>query len=176
MKYLIALLVWPVALAAIPAKDILFGGQIRVWPFLLAACALTSLVNWRAALILALGVGGAQITERLMVEPEVYQLGIYATLGFIALGLFDIVAGITASVVAILYFMAARGDVEWRLAMIVSEVGLVAGMSAAVLNGPSGGIFQRMVSADTARLAPLRAAVSSSGRFRFIRWFGLGGS
>jgi hypothetical protein len=174
MKYLIAILVWPIALASLPAKSMLFGGQIHVWPFLLAACAVTALGNWRAALIIAIGVAGAQIIQRTMLEPEIYQLALYSTLAFIALGLFDKVAGVTAAIVAIIYFLAVF--VDWRAAMIVSEVVLVAGMSGAVLSGPTGGIYQRSFGPDTAAPSPVRSAVSWGGLGRADRRHGVDGS
>lgn len=170
MNYLIAILVWPIALASIPAKDTLFGGQIYVWPFLLASCALAALGNWRAALVLAVGVAGSQIVERTMAAPEVYQLAFYATLAFIALWLFDIVAGTTAAVVAILYFIAAMNGLDWRVAMIVSEVCIIAGLSAAVLSGPTGGIYQRMAGTDRAGVEDVRAAVPAGRGLRAFNW------
>ena len=171
MKYLIAIAVWPIALAALPAKTLLFGGQIHVWPFLLAACAVTAIANWRAALIIAIGVAGAQIIQRTFSHPEMLQLALYSTLAFIALWLFDKVAGIAAAIVAIIYFLAVF--VDWRAAMIVSEVVLVAGMSGAVLSGPTGGIYQRSSGADTAAPSDARVAVSWSGLGRVDRRDGL---
>ena len=158
-KALIAFLVWPIALAAIPAKTMLFDGQIHVWPFLLAACALTSLVNWRLGLVLAIAAAGSQIIERSLEPPMFYQFAFYAVLGFVVFAKVDIIGGAAAALISMVYLLSAFGF-EWRAAMILTEVIFVAGLSLGALDGPSGGYLRPVDSGTTARRAVAWADVS----------------
>ena len=141
MKWIIASAVWPIALAAIPAKSLLFYGQIHVWPFLLLACALAARCNWRAAVAVGLGIALSEFIYHRLEQPSIYQFAMYATLSFIAYLYFDIVAALALAIVAFIFLVETFGY-DWRMLMIASEVVLVASLSASVLNGPSGGTLQ----------------------------------
>lgn len=140
MKYFVAILMWPIVLAALPAKDMIFGGSIKVWPFILAACLVAATQNPRAGAIIALAVLADHLIQSHKSDPVVYQFAVYTTLAFAALLFVDILAGLTLAIVALLYLSAWFG-VEWRLAMIISEIIITAGLSASVIDGPSGGIY-----------------------------------
>lgn len=140
MKYLVALLVWPITLAAIPARDILFGGQIYVWPFLLMSCLVASFHNRAAAIVFAAGAIGAQVIEIHVHNPAFYQFALYSTIAFTALYFFDTIASVIVALVGLIYLSTYLG-IEWRSAVITTEIIIVFGLSASVLDGPSGGIY-----------------------------------
>ena len=113
-----------------------------VWPFLLAACAIASYWNWRAALsyavciilvraILYFGLNNPQLL--IMVT---YIVALFAVLFFV-----DTIAGGFLGIVALLYGAFLLGVIGHRGAMIWSEAAMVVGLLVSALVGPSGGQY-----------------------------------
>ena len=143
LRAAVAIGVWPIALYSIIARDLWFDGQIHVWPFLLAACALAAVVNPWAAIPMALAVGLAQGAEQSLVNPMGVQLAVFTILGVICSTAFDKVAATAMAIVSLIYAAALFGF-GWREAMIVAEVVIVLGLFLGVLVGPDGGIGARI--------------------------------
>lgn len=158
MKVLAAFAIFALPVIGGVAKHTVFGGAGWIWPWLLASCAVAALFNWRAALLLSVGIGGAQVIEQTYPGAPWYQFALYVTLGFCALAMHVKVAAFAAALVATLYLAAATAVAPWFLAVVASEFVLVFGLIGGVYHGPSGGVrddrHQRSAG-NAAALAPV---------------------
>lgn len=158
IRLLTGVAVWAVALASIPARDLLFGGQIHVWPFILASCALAAVYNWPVAALLAGAVISDQIIQRLTGDPVVPQFALYSIAAFVGWRFIGWVPAVTAALVSLLYLSVPLGA-DWRLAMIISEVVIVCGLCAGIINaGSSDGGIRRNTGPRHEALQPIRVA------------------
>lgn len=140
IKAIAIIAVWVVALAAIPARDILFSGKIYVWPFLLGSCVIAALYNWKMAAVIAVAVIGDQFLQRTLLSPETVHVMWFAVVAVIAFGLIDKTAAAIAASVSLCYLYVVFGG-DWRVVMIVSEVLIILGLCIGMLIGPTGGLF-----------------------------------
>lgn len=145
-------------------KHTVFGGVGPIWPFFLAACAVAAIYDWKSALLVAIGVGGAQYIERSFEGPEILQFGLYSVLAFVALWFTSAPAAATLAIVAMMYIAAAVTALAWFPAVVASEFVLTFGLIWVVVNGPGGGLLSRVLEAPSPRNQVGIASVSFRGR------------
>jgi hypothetical protein len=133
------------------AKHTVFGGTGPIWPFFLAACAVAAIYDWKAALLIAAGIGGAQVLERMFDHPMLMQFGLYGALAFVAIWFrLGAIAYTTCAVVSALYFAAQVEILAWFPAVVVSEFALTFGLMGAAWYG-GGGLSARVMGSPAAR-------------------------